>query len=78
LKIYEDGGPIIFQQNKMGWYLDWGIYILWVSFCGLVFFRIGSRMYDNKKKQKAHDELHNFLMETYRKKIQKTVTLKVQ
>lgn len=63
VKIYIDGGPMIFQQNKLGRSFQYLCYIGFVILFTSLFYCWGRSRYDSKKKQMALKEMHDFLLE---------------
>lgn len=63
VKIYIDGGPIIFQQNKVGKSVKVLCYIFSIIVCGLLFFYCGLRKYDSKKYKKSLNSILESLIQ---------------
>ena len=67
VNIYIQGGPQIFQQNKLGAIFQYLCYVCFVILFASVFYCCGKSRYDNSRKQKALKEMHNFLIEQQEK-----------
>lgn len=63
VQIYIDGGPIIFDQNKVGKAMQSLCYIGFVIVFTGLFFLYGNYRYNNKSKRQAMDHIHEFLTE---------------
>jgi patatin-like phospholipase/acyl hydrolase len=61
VNIYIDGGPLIFDQNKLGKALQIICFIVLIILFAGLFYVCGVSRYDNKRKKTALDEMHEFL-----------------
>jgi flagellar biosynthesis/type III secretory pathway M-ring protein FliF/YscJ len=63
VQIYIDGGPDIFQQNKLGKALQVFMYLIFVIVFAGLFFLCGNYKYNNAEKRKALKNMNKFLQE---------------
>ena len=78
IKIYENSGKVIFQQNRYGWWLHAIIYFSYTTLMGILFYYIGLRKYQNHEQLTAYHDIQEFLLQTQQYKMKKDIVERMQ